>query len=295
MFDIILIIIAVLSIAFILRLFIKKIPYLVNVNVDSLPEIRLKRQKEAILKNRLGRLWQTVWAKVKNLSVPASDKLGEIFKDYYQKLKALEKDLKRRSNQQLTSAVDKSQATDQMIIQAKQLMNTEDYKQAEEVLLDVLSLDQSNLEAYQVLAEVYRSRKEYEQAKETLEYLLRLTNNENAAVYSSLADIARDRGNLKQAEEDYLKSISLSKDNYLYFLSLAEVYFDLEEYEQALQTAQRALLLAPNNPKILDFLIEISIIMQDKELSLEYLDKLKEVNPDNNKILDFLERIDQLK
>jgi tetratricopeptide (TPR) repeat protein len=127
-----------------------------------------------------------------------------------------------------------------------------------------------------------------------LQYLLKLTHDDDAAVYSSLGNIAKERGNLKQAEEDYLKSISLSDDNYFYFLNLAEVYLDLEEQEKALEVAQRALLLSPNNPKVLDFLIDISIIMADYELGKQYLDKLREVNPENQKISELQERIDNL-
>lgn len=294
MFDIFLIVLIVLSLAFIVWKVVKKYPRLINVNVDNLPEVKIQRQKEEILKKRLDRMGQGVWAKVKELLNPAGDKVNNIFSRYYQKLKDIEKDIKRRGLERLTTSVDKSQAADEMLTEAKQFINSEDYSKAEEILLDVLNFDQHNIEAYKLLAELYRCRKEYVQAKETLEYLLKLTHNEDAGIYSSLADIAKERGNLKQAEEDYLKSISLSEDNYLYFLSLAEVYQDLEENEKALEIAQRALLLSPNNPKVLDFLINISIIMADKELAQEYLNKLREVNPDNQKIADFNQSIDNL-
>lgn len=295
MWDFFLIIFIILSLAFIIWLVIKKLPKLTNINVNNLPEIKAQRQKEAILKGRLERLWQEWQNKLKDLTKPGQDKINDVFRQYYQKLKNIEKDLRRRGHDKLSSALDKSQTINDLLTETKQAINVEDYKKAEDILLDVLNLDQYNIEAYSLLAEVYRYRKEYVQAKETLEYLLKLTHNSNAAVYSSLAEIAKERGNLKQAEEDYLKSISLSQDNYLYFLSLAEVYLDLEEVDRALETAQRALVLSPNNPKILDFLINISIIRQDQELANQYLDKLKEVNPDNNKIVEFLERIDNLK
>ncbi|MBT6690868.1 tetratricopeptide repeat protein [Candidatus Parcubacteria bacterium] len=295
MFDIILIGIAVVALIFIIWSLLKKFPLLTNVNVDSLPDIRVQRQKEAILKSRMLRGWLELWNKAKGLTAPTQDKVNNIFKQYYNKLKSVEKDLKRRGHQQLSSAVDKSQAVEEMITEAKQLVNSEEYKKAEDILLDAVSVEQHNVDAYKLLAEVYRCRKEFVQAKETLEYLLKITHNADAGIYSSLANIARERGNLKQAEEDYIKSISLSDDNYLHFLSLAEVYLDLEEEDKAFKIAQRALVLSPNNPKILDFLINISIIMQDKELAQQYLERLKEVNPDNNKILSFIERIDNLK
>lgn len=294
MLDIILIIFIVLSLAFIVWLVFKKLPKLKNVNVDSLPETKMRKQKDTILKNRLLRLSQDILSKAKDASGPLQDKAKDSLQQYYQKLKQAEKDLRRRGHEKLTSSVDRSQTIEQLITEAKQAINNEDYPLAEETLLDAINIDQYHIEAYKLLAEVYRGKKEHTQAKETLEYLLKLTHNQDAAIYSSLADIAKERGNLKQAEEDYLKSISLSNDNYLYFLSLADVYLDLEEKEKALEAAKRAQLLSPNNPKVLDFLINLSIIMQDKELAGQYLDRLREVNPDNKKIMEFVERIDNL-
>lgn len=294
MFDIILIIFTILALVFIIFKIVQKTPNLTNINVEGLPETKVRRQKEAILKGRLERVWHDLWLKAKGTSGPAQEKFNNVFRQYYKKLKNIEKDLRRRGHQQLTSSVDKLQTVDELLVEAKQYINSEEYEKAEEALLDILSIDQHNTDAYMLLADVYRGRKEYVQAKETLLYLLKLTHNENAAVYSSLANIAKERGNLKQAEEDYLKSISLSDDNYYYFLNLAEVYLDLEEQEKALEVAQKALLLSPNNPKVLDFLIEISIIMADYELARQYLNKLREVNPENQKISDFQERIDNL-
>jgi tetratricopeptide (TPR) repeat protein len=294
MLDIILIIVIIISLALLIWQVVKKFPRLVNINVNSLPDIKIKRQKDEILKGRLQRSWLDFFGKLKGLAGPSQEKFNNVFKQYYLRLKNIEKDLKRRGHAKLSSSVDKSQAVEDMITEVKQYINNEEYQKAEDVLLDALSIDQHNIEAYKILAEVYRYRKEYDQAKETLEYLLKLTHDDDAAVYSSLADLAHQRGNLKQAEDDYQKSISISDDNYLHFLSLAEVYLDLDEQTKALETAQRAQVLAPNNPKVLDFLINISIIMQDKELALQYINKLKEVNPENNKISEFIEQVDSL-
>lgn len=294
MLDLFLVIIIFLSLGFIIWRIIKKFSLLTNINVDNLPEVKIQRQKDAILKSRLERSWLELFSKLQVLANPAKSKLKGALKQYYKKLKDIEKDIRRRGFEKLSSSVDRSQAIDEILTSAKQHINNEEYNQAEETILDAIGIDQHNIEAYRLLAEVYRLKKEYSQARETLEYLLKLTHAEDPDVYYSLADIAKERGNLKQAEEEYIKSISLSDDNYLYLLSLAEVYVDLEEEEKALETAKRALLLAPNNPKILDFLINISIIMSDKELAYDYLAKLKEVNPANQKITEFIERIDSL-
>ena len=294
MIDIFFIILIILSLGYIIFIIIKKFSKLININIDNLPDYRHKFKKEEILKRRIVNTFNKLIKGSKEVLLPLNDTLKDFLKKYYQKLKKIEQDLKNKSYEKLDSSLDKSKLIDDLIKETKDYIAEQNYKEAEIKLLDALNINPYNQEVYKILSDVYREQKEYEQAKETLEYLLKLTHNDDAAVFSSLANLAKKRGNLKEAEEEYLKSISLSSDNYLYFISLAEVYLELEEYKYALETAQRALILSGNNPKILDFLINISIIMQDKDLALKYLDKLKEVNYDNKKIGYFNEKIDNL-
>lgn len=294
MLDFLLTLLIIISGFFIAQILWRKAPHLSSINVNNLPEVKAERQKQVILRSRLARASQDLSNRLKKILEPASDQLNLHFKNYYQRLRSFEHELKRKGEKQLNAAVDKSQTLDAMLVEARQLLNSEEYTKAEDKLIDCLSFDEHNVEAYKLLVDLYRARKQYDEAKETLEYLLRLTHEADSSVYFSLADIAKERGNLKQAEEDYLRSISLSDDNYLYFLNLAEVYLELEEKEKALQTAQRAYILAPNNPKILDFLINLCIIIRDRALALDYLEQLKAVNPENNKIIDFNKKIDSL-
>lgn len=294
MLNIILTLVTLLALVYLAWLLYQKLPHLSNISVNTLPHIQSKQKKDDILKTRLKRDLGKVFSFWRHVSLPARDRVFDWFKNNYSKLKELERDLRRRSQAQFSSTLSKSQTVDELLTEAKILYNNEEYSKAEEVLIDALSIDQYNVDVYKLLATVYREKKEYEQAKETLKYLLKLTHNSDAGVFTSLAEISKVRGNLKQAEEEYLKSISLADDNHLNFLSLAEVYLDLDDQAQALETGQRALMLAPNNPKILDFLINISIIIQDKELANKYLSRLKEVNPDNQKISHFMDLIDEL-
>lgn len=294
MTDILLIILILVSGFFIVQMLLRKSPNLASININNLPEIKAERQKQIILRGRLYRGAQELSVRFKKMLEPIQDQINLNFKNYYQRLRSFEHELKRKGEKQLSEAVDKSQALNSFLVEARQLINSEEYQKAEDKLIDGLSLDTHNVEAYKLLVDLYRARKQFDEAKETLEYLLRLTHEADPSVYFSLADIAKERGNLKQAEDDYLRSISLSDDNYLYFLSLAEVYLELDDKEKALQTAQRAYILAPNNPKILDFLINLCIIIQDKVLANDYLEQLKAVNPENNKIIEFNEKIDNL-
>ena len=189
MWDILLIILLLLSSAFIIFKVVKKSALLINVNVDNLPEVKVQRQKDAILKSRLERSWVDIFGKLKVLASPAKSRVNEKFKQYYKKLKDIERDLRRRGFEKLSSSVDRSQAIDEILTAAKQHINSEKYNEGEDTILDAIANDQHNIEAYKLLVEVYRLKKEYTQAKETLQYLLKLTHSEDPDVYYSLASV----------------------------------------------------------------------------------------------------------
>lgn len=212
---------------------ISKITKFIQYKCGEFPHVQNKQKKDDILRTRLKRDLGKVFSFWRHVSLPR-DRMFDWLKDNYGKLKELERDLRRRSQEQFNTTLSKSQTIDELLIQAKTFLNNEEYSAAEEILIDALSFDEFNVDVYKLFANVYREKKEYEQAKETLKYLLKLTHNKDTAVFISLAEISKVRGNLKQAEEEYLQSISLSDDNHLNFLSLAEVYLELD-YKQQLR------------------------------------------------------------
>ena len=96
------------------------------------------------------------------------------------------------------------------------------------------------------------------------------------------------------AEEDYLKSLDINKEDTETYLKLAEVYLNLENPQAAFKVVEQALTLEPNNPRVLDFFIEISIIVQDKAAALKAYMQLKEANPENQKLSELKKKIDKL-
>ena len=106
-------------------------------------------------------------------------------------------------------------------------------------------------------------KKDYEHAKEIFEFIIKL-GQEDPFVYRSLGKIAAGRGDLKMAEDEYLKSLDLDVKDITAYLDLVEVYLNLDDPHKAFEVINQAAAIEPKNPKVLDFLIEISIILQDK-------------------------------
>ena len=66
MFDTFLLVLIILSLVFIILKIVGKFSRLININVDNLPEVKIQRQKEAILKSRLERSWLGIFDKFKD-------------------------------------------------------------------------------------------------------------------------------------------------------------------------------------------------------------------------------------
>jgi tetratricopeptide (TPR) repeat protein len=271
------------------------LPRLANVNTKTMPEAKQAGIKRQILEDKLRRDFQKRWNVLKRLFIVQNkNKVTAFFGSIYQRLRDMEQEYRLASKKDLSAQVSTSQRIDESLATARQAIIEEQYSKAEQVLIDALQSDEHNVKAYTLLAQVYKAQGDYDHAKETLEYILHLTNAKDPGIYSSLADLALERGDLHTAQEDYLKSISLDPNNHNFYIELAEVYTMLAAHDKAQDAAQKAQALAPNNPKILDFLIENSIILQDKRRAADYLQRLVDANPENGKIASFRERIDSL-
>lgn len=292
--DIILVAVILASGGYILFVVRGKLPRLANVNLNTLPEHQQTTIKRKILEERLKRDFRKRWNLLRDfLFIEKKRRLTGFFSGMYQKLKDLEQEYRLKSKA-LSVHVTQTQSLEERIATARKLIAEEHFSQAEQMLIDCLKVDEQNVKVYVLLAQVYRARGDYDHAKETLGYALKLTDNKDASIVSGLASLARARGDLQTAQQEYLRAISLDPQNHNYYVELAEVHTLLGQHETAHEAAKKAVLLAPNNPKILDFLIENCILLQDKNRAAEYLSKLIEVNPENGKIKSYKERIQSM-
>lgn len=224
---------------------VPKLPQLSSLKVRQSPKDRLKQLKKNIV---VGRIMRKTKALENKLRAPETRrKVEDLFKDSYTKLKVLEE--KYRANT--------SEAKIKMLLKRGQSNIADDPELAEQCFLEVINLDKRNLEAYVGLSQIYFAKKKIDEAKEVVEFLMKL----NPA----------------------------SADKYIF--SLAEAYLQSGDAEKARKYGEKALNKEDENPRYLDFLTELAILDGSKKEAQEYLAQLKEVNPDNAKIKEFKERI----
>ncbi len=260
-----------LAIIVILAIIVRKFPALAILDVENIPGEKESKFKEQIMKSRVerdlaffsgyaGRVW--LWI---------SKRFGSVLKSQHDKLKRVRITYKAAAK---ISWEEKQLQIQKLIAESEEAIKEEEEAEAEEKLLEAVSLDQKNLAAFFRLGRLYEDQKKWTEARETLQYALKLS--------------------LKRPEKSVIiDGAELSPDvtaQEIYFL-LADVEKEMGDIEAALENIREALELEPASPRYLDLILDLSIIKKDRALAVEYWQKLAAVNPENKKLEEWQKKI----
>lgn len=272
MLDIILLVVILLSLSVILSIVVRKFSILANLDVANMRAEREARFKEQIISNRLKRNYRKFFMQISHVFKPVSEAVARFFVNFYKKLINIKEEKEREI--EVNSGEPELNSIDQLFYDAEEATKVEDYAGAEKKYIEIISLDSKNFLAFKKLGRVYYDKKDYVEARQTLEHALRLTEN-----LSAIPDNSTD--------ENYPEvSTQISG---MYF-DLALISQAVTDYESALLNIEKALSLEPNNPRYLDTKFDIAIILKNKKKAEEALVLLKKTNPDNQK-LDELDKM----
>ena len=265
-FYLISLIIIIVSLLIIIFVIVKKFPSLAAINVESIIQEKESKVRNRLILERLVRkfsdfkdLLAEIFGPLKNYFITKGDK-------FCQKITELEGESFKRSRP--LKKIDVRQEIEEKLGVANKLLADEDFTKTEKVCISIIELDAKNLDAYEILGQVYSETKEYKKARETYRYLVKLlTKINNIDNKHRLANCCADLGLVYQLE---------GKNSY------------------ALNNYQKAIDLEPNNPRFLDLLLKICIILKNKNLAEKTFNDLKKADPDNKKLAELKGEIDSL-
>jgi tetratricopeptide (TPR) repeat protein len=294
---IIFIVITLAALVFVGLFFVRHATELAAVNLQVLPEEKNKEIKTEITEKRLKRKFHNATKKISgDYLIPLGSFLAARIQKIYHKTIDLERYYKREVKR--SSAL--NLANDDLLNHIKEklaagleLLKQEKFKEAEDVLIEVISLDAKNIEAYLGLAKVYGATEKPEQAKEVYNFILRI-NSQNSEALAGLAEIEMKENNWAGAREVYEKIIKAGTDRPEYCCDYGYVLEKLNDHKNALMMYQKAVDLKPNDPRYLDYLLEESILNKKKYLAYKVFEQLKEANPENQKLDEFKKRIEEI-
>ncbi|MFC1662893.1 tetratricopeptide repeat protein [Patescibacteria group bacterium] len=294
--DLFIWIILIAAVISVLVVMVRKFSVISAVDVNAQPGSKSKKIKADLLEQRLDRKVSGLGAWIGKYITPVWEGAREAFRRLLQTVAELNKkyDRKIKARQASTAPPDDvKEKIRQLIFEADENANREEYAEAEQRLIEVVTLDSKNSDAYHRLGDIYLEQKNYEDARQTFEHLIKLNQADDTA-FSGLAHIAEAEGRLTEARDEYLHSIDLNAKAAQHHLDLCKVYIEMEEFDDAVKSCTKAVKIEPNNPKMLANLLDAYLGAKDSANAKAILGKIKEVNPENQKLEEWRNIIDKL-
>ena len=250
-----------------------------NLDINTIQSERETKVKEQIISKRLKRNFFRYSSKLTRLLEPAGKGISTFFKWSYKKLTEF-KDNYNKEDEIVSGGSEK--VIVKLFSEADDFIKKEDLNGAENKYIEIIGIDSKNIKAFKNLGALYFDRKNYNEAKETLDHALKLLEKDYEEI------------NMEGGAEEEGAAEAINSQIAGIYVDLSEICQAMEDYEGAQKRIEKALKIEPNNPRYLDTKLQISIINKDKASALDAYDKLKEVNPDNQKLDDFKARIKEL-
>jgi tetratricopeptide (TPR) repeat protein len=275
--NIILISAAVLSLAAIIFIIARKIPPLRVLDVESVPETQTARARERLLLERMKRQTEKSRELLKSSAAPLGRLIKKICGMIWHRFLNWEKRYQDEAKAKTpASAGEASAKITALLEEAGNLIKNEKLNEAEKFYIEIISASPSNIEAYQGLADIYLKRKEYKEAKETKQFVLKLILKADKSRPAS----RKNTGQIKKVSEAHF--------------DIAEIDLLAGELDKAKASFKRALECEPSSPKYLDKLIQLGIMLKDRNLAEGMLARLAEVNPENQKLKEYEGKIGEM-
>jgi tetratricopeptide (TPR) repeat protein len=290
MFDFLLILIALLALATIVWMVMRKFPILATLDTSTIPREVENRQKQQIISLRLKRLIMPWFDRLGGRLRPVLSFGQRLFAWLYDRLHQAKENMRQEV---VLPPEEVNKQIERLVDDAEALSRQDDFEVAEKKLIEAIALDSKNIEAFRALAHLYFEKKDYEEAKQTFEHVLKLSDNDEDA-YEGLAAIASQEGDYPHAKEELAALLRINNQKSDTYFNLALLCETTKDFHESLANIKKALALEANNPRYLDLWLRISIIIKDKVEAYEAFSRLKEVNPENQKLAELKAEIDEL-
>ena len=271
----------------IVMIVVQKFPNLTIIDTEAIPAEREAKRKKELMQERLarktGELGKQVDAKVK----VHVDRFRELFRVQYRKVLEAERQLRK---DRFMTPVERRERTAMVLIEAATLAKDGRAVEAEKKFIDAIALSPRDAESYRGLGVLYLRIKRYEQAKETLAYLLKLLVKENRCIHTSGRRSFMTEENPRACPASNAAHADLAGRA----LDLAAACEGMSDRHAATEAYERAVAVEPSNPRHLDLLLDACILEGDRARAEEVFAQLEKVNPENMKLPTFAERIEFL-
>lgn len=266
------IVIIAASVAVIAYIVLSKFSQLTLIDAESMPMERDLTKKKDLIKSRVDRNVSAWWKKIVVRLSPRIWRVRRAFRAQYGKLLRINHKYSKGGVRRVRSEDLQKQVAD-MMDEAKKLAAAGRFTDAEREYVRAIHKDPRNAEAYERLGEMYLEDGQYGKARETFNFLVKMSTGGVSGSAAKESDAVR-----------------LAKYHVKYGMAAAA----LGDNNEARAAYEKAVYLEPSNPRYLDLLLEECILEGDLLGARDVLGKFKAVNPENKKLEAIEERIQAL-
>jgi tetratricopeptide (TPR) repeat protein len=272
---------AVVSVSFagLASLTVRRFPQLALIDTDALPQEREAQKKRQILRERVQRRTASKGRWLQRHAIGAAKWFAERFGHLYEGVAQLDKRFWVKATSFIHPA-ERQRRSAKLVEAAAKLIGDHKLEEAEKKYVAALAVDSKCWAAYRGLGELYMEQKNYAQARETYDFLARMTSRACCG-----------RGRRFQAHNAPAETKRLIAQDHISLALACRAFGDREGWRRALEMA---VLHEPANPRNLDLLLEACIMDEDQPRAAAVLQLLYEVNPDNQKLACLEKKVAQI-
>lgn len=245
----------------------------------SIKEERQKEEREKLITRRFERVTADRLAAFQRFGRTVTKKTKESYKRTEARLQSFDNLYRKVKSPFAAMAPSQRERIKTLLAEARSLTRDLKWADAERRLLEVLSLDQRQSDAYKLLGTLYLRQKLYPQARETYEFLVK-TRKADDATYAGLAEIAEAEGNFQIAEAMLSKAVEASPRQPHRHAELASFYVKRGTPAKAWLHAKRASELEPGSAKYLELSLETAILLGDRKEARARYNRLRLLSDD---------------
>lgn len=200
-----------------------------------------------------------------------------------------EKDKKNDSTAESLS----SREVSRLLKQAEVHLGNKDYADSEKILIQILSYDEHQKHALEVLSELYLEQKSYQKSAFFLEKYFE-KHKPTAIIYNNYALAQLHLKNFSESIKYYSKAIELENHNDIRYTNLGHVFIALENYDDAIKCFQEALKIAPRNLEYHRYIAQCFRKQNAFPESKKWIERLLDLAPYDTDAQKELERLEAL-
>ena len=189
------------------------------------------------------------------------------------------KELKRASEMK-HKALRNLGAINELMKKADQDLMSENYEEAQKTLIQVLSLDENNRKANELIARLYLNSNQDKKAELIYKKLIDLYPFA-PNYYSNLGHSFYQRRQFKIAARYYERAVNLDRNNPHRYTDLGNIYATKKDFPQALEYYSKAHRLNVRDINLMFLIVDICLQNTDPITAREYLHKILDYEPYN--------------